>query len=153
MQRSILLALIGALLSGVAVGIQASLVSAAEKTAGAILAGLLVNFMGGVAAGLLLIAFYIRYGSGSFSVIHAPTLGLIVVSGIFGVGIIAGIAYSLPRVGIAAGLSTIIAGQMAVAIIVDTFGLTGGQPIPLNWMRIGGLALLALGTWAILPKE
>jgi len=79
-------------------------------------------------------------------------LGIIVVSGLLGIGIIAGIAYALPKIGIAAGLSTIIAGQMAVAVLVDTFGLAGGQPIPLNWARIGGLGLLALGTWAILPK-
>jgi transporter family-2 protein len=75
-----------------------------------------------------------------------------VVSGLLGIGIIAGIAYALPKIGIAAGLSTIIAGQMAVAVLVDTFGLTGGQPVPLNWTRIGGFGLIALGTWVILPK-
>ena len=69
-----------------------------------------------------------------------------------GIVIITGIAYALPRIGVAAGLSTIIASQMVVAVLVDTFGLAGGQPIPLDWARIGGLGLLALGTWLILPK-
>lgn len=152
MQKSILPALIVALLSGLAIGAQSSLNSAAGKITGATLTGLLVNFLGGAAAGLLLVVVYARQGKTTFSAIQAPTLGIIVVSGLLGIGIIAGIAYALPKIGIAAGLSTIIAGQMAVAVLVDTFGLAGGQPIPLNWARIGGLGLLALGTWAILPK-
>jgi uncharacterized membrane protein YdcZ (DUF606 family) len=51
----------------------------------------------------------------------------------------------------AAGLAAIIAGQMAVGVLVDTFGLAGGEAIPLSLARLGGLALLALGTWVILP--
>ncbi len=152
MQKSILPALIVALLSGLAIGAQSSLNSAAGKITGATLTGLLVNFLGGAAAGLLLVVVYVRQGKATFSAIQAPTLGIIVVSGLLGIGIIAGIAYALPKIGVAAGLATIIAGQMAVAVLVDTFGLAGEQPIPLNWARIGGLGLLALGTWAILPK-
>lgn len=152
MQKSILTALIIALLSGLAIGAQSSLNSVAGKITGATLTGLLVNFFGGAAAGLLMIVLYVRQGKAAFSAIQAPTLGVIIVSGLLGIGIVAGVAYALPKIGIAAGLSTIIAGQMTVAILVDTFGLVGGEPIPLNWTRIGGLGLLALGTWAILPK-
>jgi transporter family-2 protein len=152
MQKSIFPALIVALLSGLAIGAQSSFNSAAGKITGATLTGLLVNFLGGAAAGLLLVVVYVRQGNTTFSALQAPTLGIIVVSGLLGIVIIVGIAYALPKIGIAAGLSTIIAGQMAVAVLVDTFGLAGGQPIPLNWARIGGLGLLALGTWAILPK-
>jgi transporter family-2 protein len=152
MQKSILPALIVALFSGLAIGAQSSLTTAAGKITGATMTGLLVNFFGGAAAGLLLVVIYVRQGKATFSAIQAPTLGIVVISGLIGIGIIAGVAYALPKIGIAAGLATIIAGQMAVAVLVDTFGLAGGQPIPLNWARIGGLGLLALGTWAILPK-
>ena len=145
-------ALIIALLIGLAIGTQASLNSAAGKITGAALTGLLVNFFGGTVAGLLLFMVYVRQGKATFTAIPTPALGIMVVSGLLGIGIIAGIAYALPKIGIAAGLSTIIAGQMAVAILVDSFGLAGGEPIPLNWTRIGGFGLLALGTWAILPK-
>ena len=152
MQKLIVPALIVAILSGLAIGAQASLNSAAGRITGATLTGLLVNFFGGTAAGLLLLVVYIREGNAPFSSIQAPTLGIITVSGLLGIGIIAGIAYALPKIGIAAGLSTIIAAQMAVGILVDTFGLAGGQPIPLTWTRIGGLGLLTLGTWVIFPK-
>ena len=54
--------------------------------------------------------------------------------------------------GVVTGLAAVIVGQMFVAIIVDTFGLAGGQPIPISWVRVVGLALLALSTWMILPR-
>ena len=153
MQKSLLTALIVAIVSGLAIGTQSSLTTATGKITSATLTGLLVNFAGGVASGLFLLVIYIREGKMSFSALNAPTIGLIIVSGLLGIGIIAGVAYALPKIGVTAGLSTIIAGQMTVAVVVDTFGLTGGEPIPLNWSRISGLILLALGTWAILPKK
>ena len=73
-------------------------------------------------------------------------------AGLLGIGIIAGIAYALPKIGVAAGLSMIITGQMAMGVLADTYGFVDGQSIPLNWARIGGLLLLALGTWFIVPK-
>ena len=152
MQRLILTSLIVALFSGLAIGIQSSLISAAGKTTGAMLTGLLVNTFAGIAAGLLLLVVYVRQGNTVFSNIQAPTLGVIVVAGLLGIGIIAGIAYALPKIGVAAGLSMIITGQMTIGVLVDTLGLADGQPIPLNWVRIGGLVLLALGTWLIVPK-
>lgn len=153
MQESTGPALVIALLSGLAIGTQSSLNSAAGKITGATLTGLLVNFLGGIAAGLLLAAVYFRQGSAIFSSIQASTMGVIVMSGLLGVGIITGIAYALPQIGVAAGLAAIIAGQMVVALVVDTLGLTGGQPIPLNWSRVVGIVLLAFGTWAILPEK
>ena len=127
-------------------------ISVAGKTTGAALTGLLVNVFAGLAAGLLVVVVYLRQGNTAFSAIQAPTLGLIMAAGLLGIGIIAGIAYALPKVGVAAGLSMIITGQMAMGVLVDTFGLADGQSIPLSWVRIGGLVLLALGTWFIVPK-
>ncbi|MDH5607381.1 MAG: DMT family transporter, partial [Anaerolineae bacterium] len=88
-----------------------------------------------------------------FMGIQLQTFWMVLGAGLLGIGIISGIAFALPKVGIAAGLSAIIAGQMAMAVFVDTFALAGGDPIPLNFSRLGGLLFLALGTWAILPKE
>jgi len=118
MQKSLLTALIVAIVSGLAIGTQSSLTTATTATGkitSATLTGLLVNFAGGVASGLFLLVIYIREGKMSFSALNAPTIGLIIVSGLLGIGIIAGIAYALPKIGVTAGLSTIIAGQMTVA--------------------------------------
>ncbi len=147
-----LFALLIALASGLAVGVQSSLNSAAGRSSGAILTGLLVNFFAGLAAGLILIVIYSRQDRAAFGGLQPATLGIMIAAGLLGIGIISGIAFSLPRVGVAAGLAAIIAGQMLVGLIVDSVGLAGAQPIPLTWMRLAGLGLLALGTWAILPK-
>jgi len=153
MQKSMMTALIVAVISGLAIGTQSSLNAASGKITGATMTGLLVNFFGGVAAGVLLLVISVRQGKIPISGFQAPTMINIIVSGLLGIGIIAGVAYALPKIGVAAGVSTLFAGQMAVAVLVDTFGLAGGEPVPLNWSRIGGLALLALGTWALLPKK
>ena len=85
MQRLILTSLIVALFSGLAIGIQSSLISVAGKNTGAMLTGLLVNTFAGVAAGLLLLVVYVRQGNTAFSNIQAPTLGVIVVAGLLGI--------------------------------------------------------------------
>ena len=152
MQKTVLIALAVALLSGITIGIQSSLNGLAGKLAGPLLTGLLVNILGGLVALLVLAAIYITQGKTALAAIELSTIGVTFTAGLVGIGIITGIAFSLPRIGVAAGIATIIAGQMIVAILVDTSGLIGGEPIPLTWSRIGGLGLLALGAWAILPK-
>ncbi len=153
MQRIILTSLIVALFSGLAIGVQSTLISMVGKNTGAMLTGILVNVAAGLAAGLLLIVVYLRPGDAGLRAIQTPTLGVIAVAGLLGIGIIGGIAYALPRIGVAAGLSMIITGQMAMGVLIDSLGLADGEPIPLNWARIGGLVLLALGTWFIVPKS
>lgn len=151
MQKSILAALVIALSSGVAVGIQSSLINVAGKSVGAILTGLFVNIFGGIAAGLIVLVIYTQQGNGVFSGFHAQTRSVLLIAGLLGIFVIAGLAFSLPKIGVAAGLGMIITGQMVVGVIVDTFGLTG-DPIPLSVSRLGGLVLLAFGTWLIVPK-
>jgi transporter family-2 protein len=152
MQKTMWIALGVAVLSGLAIGVQATLNSAAGKIVGASLTGLLVNFSGGAVAGVILAAIYLRQGNAGFASLNPTSMGIITISGLLGIGIITGVAYAFPKTGIAAGSAAIIASQMVVAVAVDTLGLTGGQPIPLSWTRIAGLGLLALGTWAILPR-
>ena len=153
MQKIIFTSLVIALFSGFAVGLQSSIISASGKNAGAVLTGLLVHALAGIAAGVILLVIYISQGEMAFSAVKFPTIRAIMIAGLLGIGIISGIAFALPRIGVAAGLSLIITGQMIVGVVVDTLGLTGAAPLPLNWGRIGGLVFLALGTWAIVPKE
>ena len=152
MQKSILAALVVALFSGLAVGVQSSFINVAGKNTGAILTGLLVNIFAGIAAGLLVVIVYAQPGNSALSTIQAQTWGVMLVAGLLGIGVIAGIAYSLPKTGVAAGLSMIITGQMIVGVLVDMFVLKIliSLPVIMNWT--GGLGLLALGTWAIVPK-
>ena len=76
-----------------------------------------------------------------------------VIAGALGIGIIGGVAFAFPRTGIAAGGASIILGQMTVAIVVDTFGWAGAEPIPLNLSRIAGLVILAVAIRLLLPAS
>jgi transporter family-2 protein len=49
------------------------------------------------------------------------------------------------RIGIAATVGIIIAGQLVMAALIDRFGLFGADRIGLGWARFTGLALLAAG--------
>lgn len=82
--------------------------------------------------------------------IKPTTWGVIVLSGLPGIGIITGIAYALPKIGVAVGLSAIIAGQMVIAWIVDTLGLTGktdpNECLQNDWHRIVGICNMGITT-------
>ena len=43
----------------------------------------------------------------------------------------------------AATIALVITGNLAMAAVIDRFGLFGGKSIPLNWPRLIGIALLA----------
>ena len=152
MDKAMWIALAVAVGCGVAIGVQSTLNTAAGKLTGATLTGLLVNAAGGAVAGAILAVMYLRTGSIRFASLTPTAMGIIIASGLLGIAIITGVAYAFPKTGVAAGAAAVITAQMAVAFTVDTLGLTGGQPIPLSWMRLAGLGLLALGTWAILPR-
>lgn len=153
MQRTIGLALAFALATGVLIGTQSSITSMVGKSLPAARTGLLVNLFGGSLAGLILLAGYLLQRHAPFIGTTPASLGLTALAGLIGVAIIIGVASALPTIGVAAGLSAIIAGQMVVGLVVDTLGLTGGEPIPLSWLRLAGIGLMALGTLALLPRK
>lgn len=150
MEKLILGALLVALLSGLAIGLQNTLISRASPLAGAVNTGLLVNLAGGTLS-LVLLAFVI-WRSPAFpweGVRHSALFWA--ASGALGMGIVMGISFALPRTGVAAGLAAIILGQLFVAVVVDTFGW-GGLRIPLSLRRVLGLALLVAATWLLMPR-
>ncbi len=140
MEKTLLFALVIGLFSGLAIGLQGTFNSWAGRLIGPIGTGLLVNITGGVVAGLLLLFVGNRYIE-DWGVVTGKALPFIVLSGILGVGIIAGVAFSLPRIGVAAGLSVLIFGQLLVGVIVDSLGLSGGGAIPLTALRVPGVGI------------
>ena len=50
-----------------------------------------------------------------------------------------------PRIGAAATIGLLIAGQLAMGVVIDTYGLFGVEKVALSWPRILGVLLLAAG--------
>lgn len=152
LRTAIVVGAIGALATGVAIGIQATLTSRAGGIIGNIRTGLLTNFLGGAVAGVVILILFLQQGSGNWK-IPTTAIVMVVVSGMLGILIITGISFSLQRAGVAAGLATIILGQLIVSIIVDSRGIGNVEPIPLTIQRVGGLFVMAVAVYLLMPRN
>jgi transporter family-2 protein len=66
--------------------------------------------------------------------------------------VILAITFATPRIGAAATIGILIAGQLAMGAAIDRFGLFGLEKIPIDATRIAGIALLAVGAALSLKK-
>jgi transporter family-2 protein len=82
--------------------------------------------------------------------VHQPWWML--TGGVLGLLIVFTITYAGPRIGVAATVGILIAGQLAMGAAIDRWGLFGSQQIALHWPRLVGIALLAVGAALSLRK-
>ncbi len=151
MDKGIVAALAAAVLTGVAIGVQGMLVREAERGLGAIRTGLLVNVAGGTLSLGLLALLSLAGGTWLLRSAGASAPAWI-AAGVLGTAILTGMAFTLPRAGIAAGLAGVIVGQLVAAVAIDTAGI-GASRIPLTSARLLGLALLVAGVVLLLPRR
>ena len=98
-------------------------------------------------AGLLVVR---RSLGGYERALHQPWWTL--TGGLWGTLIIFTVTYAGPRIGVAATVGILIAGQLIMGAMIDRFGLFGSQQIALHWPRLAGIALLAVGAALSLRK-
>jgi transporter family-2 protein len=67
------------------------------------------------------------------------------LGGVLGAFFVFGTTMLAPRIGLAAMVSLIVAGQVCSSLIFDRFGLLGLPERGLSWVRIGGAALILAG--------
>ena len=65
----------------------------------------------------------------------------------FGLIVISAISYMIPRVGVAAAIIAIVAGQLLVSTLLDHHGFLGAMERPLDLTRAIGLAVVMVGVW------
>jgi transporter family-2 protein len=137
------------LVAGVAGSIQVAVsgsfgkrIGVLEATAfGSIVAALIVTSLvlvarqgvGGVAAGLR----------------EPPWLWL---NGVMGAIVVTSITFTAPRIGTFATIGLLIAGQLAMGVVIDALGLFGFERIPFTWARAAGLVLLTTGALLVLKR-
>ncbi len=88
--------------------------------------------------------------SGFERAVHQPWWMLL--GGAFGLLIVFTVTYAGPRIGVAATVGILIAGQLAMGAAIDRWGLFGSERIALHWPRLLGIALLAVGAALSLRK-
>jgi transporter family-2 protein len=140
--NSILLVILVALAGGVAVALQGPLASMLSQRLG-VLESIFIIHLGGA---LLTLVPLVLIGGGRLGQWRsAPWYAL--VAGVFGVVVLAAVSYTIPRVGVAASVITIVAGQLAVSTFLDQYGLLGTAVRPVGPTRILGLVVVMLGVW------
>ena len=140
--ESILLIILIGLAGGVAVGLQGPLASMISQRLG-ILESVFIVHVGGALIALFPLLFL---GGGKLTEWkQLPWYAL--MAGAFGLVVISAISYTLPRVGVAAAIITIVAGQLLVSTILDHYGLLGAMVRPLDSTRAFGLAVVLFGVW------
>ncbi|HKI54633.1 MAG TPA: DMT family transporter [Anaerolineales bacterium] len=140
METILLIILIG-LAGGVAVGLQSPMASMLTQRLG-IFESVFIVHLGGLLVALIPMLIYGNKLS-QWRSVPWYTLG----AGIFGLIVIAAISYMIPRVGVAASITTVVAGQLLVGTILDNYGLLGAVLKPLDITRIIGLAVVLFGVW------
>ncbi|MBC7879137.1 MAG: DMT family transporter [Anaerolineales bacterium] len=141
MQSIILIILIG-LIGGVAVGIQSPLASMISQRLG-VLESVFIVHLGGALVVLIPLLYYGGGKLGQWQMLPWYTL----VAGAFGVIVITAISYIIPRAGVAVSVTTVVAGQLLVGMLLDHFGVLGAIEKPLDATRIFGIAVVLIGVW------
>ena len=69
-----------------------------------------------------------------------------------GVVVVLTITVVTPKIGAAATIGLLIAGQLAMGVLIDRYGWFGVEQVPLSWPRLLGVLLLAIGALLALRK-
>ncbi|HSL47237.1 MAG TPA: DMT family transporter [Anaerolineales bacterium] len=140
--ESILLIILIGMAGGIAVGLQAPMASMITQRLGTFESVFIVH-LGGALMALLPLLFY---GGGKLTQWKGLPWYTLLAGG-FGLIVIGAISYMIPRVGVAAAVITIVAGQMLVSTVLDHFGWLGGMGRPMDPTRAIGLAVVLVGVW------
>ena len=74
------------------------------------------------------------------------------LGGVMGAIVVTSITFAAPRIGTFATIGLLIAGQLAMGVLIDAAGLFGLERIPLSAARVTGLLLLAGGALLVLKR-
>jgi transporter family-2 protein len=91
-----------------------------------------------------------RSAAGYERALHQPWWML--MGGVMGLLIVFTVTYAGARIGVAATVGILIAGQLIMGAAIDRWGLFGSERIALHWPRVLGLLLLAVGAAFSLRK-
>jgi transporter family-2 protein len=140
--ESVLFVILVGLVGGVAVGLQSPLASMLSQRLG-MLESVFIVHIGGAIISLLPLLIIGGGRLGQWRTAPWYALG----AGVFGLIVIVAISYTIPRVGVAAAITAVVAGQITTAAILDHFGLLGAAVRPIDAPRALGLAVVMLGVW------
>src|ERR671922_2124900 len=143
------LAIFLSLVAGVAGSVQVAVSGAFGKRIGVLEA----TAFGSIGAALIVCTIVLAARQGFGGVLagfrEPPWLWL---NGVMGAIVVTTITFTAPRIGTFATIGLLIAGQLAMGLLIDAAGLFGLERIPVTPARVIGLALLAAGALLVLKR-
>ena len=133
-----------ALIAGIAVTLQGQFMGVMDKQLGTLESVFITYVGGGLLVSLLMI---IMRGGKLAQWQNVPWYAF--SAGLCGLVIVGSISYIVPRLGLVAGFTLLVAAQFALAALADHFGLFGASIRPLDFGRLLGLSIMLLGVWLI----
>jgi bacterial/archaeal transporter family-2 protein len=133
-----------ALLAGIAFSVQGGVNAALARSIGSSLIAATVSFSVGTVALTLLAMATGQLAPAGGSIRQVP-VWMWLSGGLLGGVIVYGSVFLVPRLGIAAVASLIIAGQLIAAAVMDHYGLLGLPVHEISALRVLGLLLLVGG--------
>jgi transporter family-2 protein len=134
--------------AGLAGAAQASVSGALGKRIGSVQAAA----FGAIVAAVILVALAVAAGRGAGIADAVRQPAWLLISGVFGAGIVLTLAYAPPRIGTFATVALMIAGQLLLGAAIDAFGWLGTDRIPVTATRVVGLVLLTAGAALTLKR-
>jgi len=141
METIFIIILIG-LTGGIAVGLQSPMASMITQRLGLFESVFIVHIGGAIIALIPLLI----YGGGKLSQWRSVPW-YVLGAGAFGLVVIAAISFTIPRVGVAAAITTVVAGQVLAGAVIDHFGLLEAHLRPMDLTRAIGLVVVLFGVW------
>ena len=139
-------AVLGTALPGGLVAREAPIHSTLGRSIGTWQAAFLSFVVGTVA--LAVIAALATGGMGRISGVRDVSL-VYLTGGLLGAAYITSVLVTVRTLGLSGVTAATIAGQLAISLVVDRFGLLGVAKQPITAARVAGVVLLGLGTYLV----
>lgn len=136
------------ILGGMLVAVQAPVNAALAKGLGLTVAAAAVSFLVGAVVLMLVTAVTVATSSISLDW-RAPSPWLFVAGGVLGAGFVTSTTLLTPRLGAAAVMAFLVAGQLLAGMLIDRAGLLGVAVREISLGRVAGALLLLTGALLI----
>ena len=142
----ILVVLVG-VIGGLAGAIQGQLLGIMEDKAGTLISTFITYAGGGLAATLVVLA----VGGARLSDLKdVPWWAY--TAGLAGLVVVSSLGITVSSMGLGAGLTLFTGASIAIGALIDNLGLFGDSH-PLDARRLGGIALVIVGTWLVVGTD
>ncbi|GAV25144.1 hypothetical protein ciss_10770 [Carboxydothermus islandicus] len=140
-----IIAYVVAALAGAAMAVQGSMNSALSKAIGLAKTTLIVHIVGTIGAAL-----FVLFSKEKGSELQGPWYYYL--GGLIGVVIVYAVAFAMPKGGVAAATTAIVAAQLLTAGIIDRLGIFNLAKTPFSWQTILGAVFIITGAWLVLKE-